>query len=82
MWRLGFASSTSSLQDFNDAQADPDKKLHISTSFYRYFTQPNLPQGCAQPAACAANHACWQPLFGQQLRGYETEQQAVDFALQ
>lgn len=61
---------------------DPTKKAAMSTSFYRYFAAPDaaLPE-CQNATACAQNPACWRRLLGAQIRGVDTEFNAVQEAL-
>ena len=61
---------------------DPTKKAAMSTSFYRYFAAPDaaLPE-CQNAATCVQNPACWRRLLGAQIRGVDTEQNAVQEAL-
>jgi hypothetical protein len=54
----------------------------MSTSFYRYFAAPDaaMPE-CQNATACVQNPACWRRLLGAQIRGVDTEANAVQEAL-
>jgi hypothetical protein len=61
---------------------DPTKKAAMSTSFYRYFAAPDaaMPE-CQNATTCVQTPACWRRLLGAQIRGVDTEHDAVQEAL-
>jgi hypothetical protein len=77
-----YCSTTTTRPQAAACPPDPTKKAAMSTSFYRYFAAPDaaMPE-CQNATACVQNPACWRRLLGAQIRGVDTEANAVQEAL-